>query len=108
MPASSPDQIRQILEALARVRPETGGALADLVELHAHGVRRATFALAVGRLTGPLQSLLWRLVAARQPVVLFYGEEPSSVPARLPGYRLRQWDDLATTLEGPGETLVGH
>ena len=108
MPASSPDQIGQVLEALARAGPGSGGSLADLVDVHAHGLRRATFALAIGRMTNPVQSTIARLAAARQPLFLLYGEEPTGLPGRLPGYRLRQWDDLATTLEGPGETLDGR
>lgn len=107
LPASAPDRAAQILEALARAQPVVGRSVDELLARHAASARRATLALAIGRTTPGLQRMLAQLQAARQSLVLLYGEEPSGLPGRLRGYRLRQWDDLAATLEGPGEVLGG-
>jgi uncharacterized protein (DUF58 family) len=106
-PASSPGQLGLALEALARVEPSSRLTVAQLLaEQPASGGRAATYVLAAGRTTVALRLALERLAAARRPMVLLYGDEPPTGGARLPAYRLRQWDDLAATLEGPGE-IVG-
>ena len=107
LPASAPDQLSQMLEALARATATAGRPLDDLLD-HAAGVRRATLALAIGRATPSVEATLARMQRARQPLVLLFGEEPGGLTGRVPGYRLRQWDDLATTLEGPGEVVGGR
>lgn len=108
LPAAAPDQAAQIFEALARARPTAGRSIGALLAQHAASARRATVALAIGRAGPDLLQHLAQLQAARQPLVLLYAEEPAGLTAPLRGYRLRQWDDLATTLEGPGEVLGGR
>lgn len=108
LPASAPDQAPHVFEALARAQPGICRPVDALLARHAASVRRSTLALAIGRMTPALDRLLARLQTARQPFVLIYGEEPSGLPGRVPGYRLRHWDDLAMTLEGPGEALGGR
>jgi uncharacterized protein (DUF58 family) len=107
-PASTPQQLGQILEALARAEPASRLTVAQLLADQPLGLRTATYVLAAGRSTVALQVAIERLQAARRPLVLLYGDEPPTGGPRLPAYRLRQWDDLAATLEGPGETLGGR
>jgi uncharacterized protein (DUF58 family) len=108
-PASNPQQLVQVLEELARAEPTSHVTVAQLLaQGSASGGRTATYVLAAGRTTMALMLALERLQAARRPVVLLYGEDPPDSGARLPAYRLRQWDDLAATLEGSGETVGGQ
>jgi uncharacterized protein (DUF58 family) len=107
-PASSPQQLTLILEELARVEPRASISVAELLADQPHGFRAATYVLALGRGTDPLRTTLEQLAAARRPTVLLYGDEPPVDGPRLPAYRLRQWDDLAATLEGSGELIGGR
>ena len=107
-PGSSPQQLVQLLEQLAWVEPASRQTVVQLLsEEPATALRTATYVLAAGRTTMPLLLGIERLAAARRPAVLLYGDEPPTSGPRLPAYRLRQWDDLAATLEGPGEVVGG-
>jgi uncharacterized protein (DUF58 family) len=106
-PASSPGQLVQVLEQLARATPASRLTVAQLVANQAIGPRTATYVLATGRSTMALMVALERLQAARRPLLLLYGDEPPTTGPAVPAYRLREWDDLATTLEGRPE-MVGR
>jgi uncharacterized protein (DUF58 family) len=104
---SSPRQLTQLLEELARVEPACRVTVAQMLSEEPTAVRTATYVLAAGRTTMPLLLAIERLTTARRPTVLLYGDEPPTSGPRVPAYRLRQWDDLATTLEGSGEVVGG-
>ena len=102
-PASTGRQLNDILEALARAEPSAKRPLDALLAEQQHGPRVATYVVASGRDTAALARSLDRLTAAGRPFVLLFGDEPSQGGRPRALYRLRQWDDLASTLEGPGE-----
>lgn len=107
-PASAPPQLREILEGLARATPGAEQPLTQLLRGSVGSLRQATYVVAAGRGTPRLRGLIEYLQVLRQPVVLLYGDDPPNARLRLPAYRLRQWDDLASTLEGPGEVFGGY
>ena len=102
-PASSPRQLDEILEALARAEPAGETTVGQLLAEQTVVPRATTVVIAAGRGTVPLNLALERLRGARGSAILLYGDEPPAAADRLPRYRLRQWDDLAATLEGSGE-----
>jgi uncharacterized protein (DUF58 family) len=102
-PASSPRQLDLILEALARAEAAGDAPIDQVFAEQAVASRATTIVIAAGRGTIPLNTALERLRAARGSAILLYGDEPPTAADRLPRYRLRQWDDLAATLEGAGE-----
>jgi uncharacterized protein (DUF58 family) len=106
-PASSPDQLVQILEELARARPASRLTVAQLLSAEPIALRTATYVVAAGRSTMALLLALERLQAARRPAVLLFGDEPPTGGPRLPAYRLSQWEDLAATLEAPPAIVGG-
>ena len=97
-----------MLEELAYAEPASRLAVAQLLSEADPGGRPATYVLAAGRTTVGLMLALERLEMSRRPAVLLYGDEPPTSGPRLPAYHLRQWDDLAATLEGPGEVVGGR
>jgi uncharacterized protein (DUF58 family) len=102
-PASSPRQLDEILEALARAEGAGETPISQLLAEQTVAPRATTVVIAAGRGTVPLSLALERLRAARGSAILLYGAAPPTAADRLPRYRLRQWDDLAATLEGDGE-----
>ena len=103
--ASSPRQLLNLLEALARVQPQAPLSVADLIGPAAIGARSSTCVIAAGRTNDALRAALSTLEIARRPIVLLYGDEPPTSGPGLQAYRLRAWDDLARTLEGPGHWI---
>jgi uncharacterized protein (DUF58 family) len=106
--ASSPAQLTDLLEALARLQPQSRTPVTELIGPDALGPRNSTCVVVAGRGTDTLIQALGRLQMARRPTVLLYGDDPPTAGPRLAAYRLRAWDDLARTLEGPGELVGGR
>jgi uncharacterized protein (DUF58 family) len=104
-PAAHPGHLTLILEALAHASPSSSVSLPVLLSPERRGLTPATYVIASGRGTPALSAGLARLQSARMPVTLLYGDDPPRDLPGLRGYRLRQWDDLATTLESSGELL---
>jgi uncharacterized protein (DUF58 family) len=104
-PASAPRQLTNLLEALARVKPQVASQVTDSIWPEALGARNATCVVTAGRTNDALRSALGQLRIARRPVVLLHGDEPPVSGPRLKAYRLRAWDDLARTLQGPGQWI---
>jgi uncharacterized protein (DUF58 family) len=105
--AASPRQLNDILEALARATASVGRPLDEVLAEQQRGPRVATYVVAAGRDTPGLARALDRLTAAHTPFVQLFGDEPSRGGSPRAIYKLRHWDDLAATLEGPGEPRHG-
>jgi uncharacterized protein (DUF58 family) len=101
--AAAPRQLNDILEGLARASSGASQPLDEVLAEQQRGPRSATYVIASGRDTPGLARSLERLTAARSPFVLLFGDEPSRSGRPRAIYKLRHWDDLAATLEGPGE-----
>jgi uncharacterized protein (DUF58 family) len=106
-PAASPGQLPLILEALAAAEPGPARPLASLLPRVGTGLGRATCVLALGRTTPSVLETLARLRPLGMSVAVLSGERPDSLPVRARSYRLSAFDDLAATLEGPGELVSG-
>jgi uncharacterized protein (DUF58 family) len=106
--SSANGQLTEILEALAKVEPRSQVNVDQLLAARSRSRRDLTYVLATGRATPPLNESLERLRAAGRTTVVLYGDDPPVTSGPLSVYRLRQWDDLATTLEGPGEVSGGR
>jgi uncharacterized protein (DUF58 family) len=106
--SSANGQLTEILEALAKVEPRSQVNVDQLLAARSRSRRDLTYVLATGRATPPLNETLERLRAAGRTTVVLYGDDPPVTSGPLSVYRLRQWDDLATTLEGPGEVSGGR
>jgi uncharacterized protein (DUF58 family) len=107
-PSSASGQLIQVLEALARAEPRSQQTIAQLLAAPTRSRRDVTYVLATGRATLPLRETLERVRATGRSTVVLYGDEPPVTGASIPVYRLREWDDLARTLEGPGEIVGGR
>lgn len=101
-PASGDLQLRLLFDGLARAAPGGERSLSLCLADHLPGVRSTVHVLASGRSTPSLLAALDILQAARAPAVVLYADEPPSPATRVRSYRLREWGDLATTLEGAG------